>query len=524
MKSKKIFKNAKRVMAVALSVVIFLLSACSSDEQGMSETAENTTEATMTSLQDYIQELPDLESSSQPTEISSSDVSEVTQNSDSTVTEGATQKPSQNSNSTSKKVYETLKAELQAEIDKKDFSDVACKYLMMAFDGLYENYDIWADLRAGMPSKEKYIRTNLIDVIKDITTLDFLNEESKEGQEWLDSGHALGQTTSSFEVTIVYSENDGNEDEIICLLHEIRHVKQKKIVFNYEYFEGYEYLEQFLTEGDATDKSYYAGKAYAYKRAFDFFSNGNRTLNYGSFSGYGYPLHYIVYADLLYLVGFDVMERVCNGESPPAVIKETIAREYGEKSANEFFKALENMGSAEQSHTIFNNGVIFQKEFLKCVEKDISNLKTKNEVISFTNRYRFLKMNGLAIFKENEKDKTNEFFDIYSLDEKLTQKIISTKAFSFSNKDEENRGAIRCLLFTTDEDFLGYENANDFIQVPVNLKEVEYEYKDKKLLLSYADRNLNFEIKEVTLEMSFSDGKVVAKETDEICKNLKPLM
>lgn len=529
MKSKN-FNYMKRIAAIFLSAVILVLSACSSDTvQEKDNTAEKATEEVATKLQDYTWELPTQESLTQPTsetqlsETQTSAVTEVTGTSGATETEIVPQKPSQDSSDTSVNLYKTLKAELQAEIDKRDFSDVARRYLMLSFDSLYQYYDVWADLRFGMPSKEEYVRTNLISVIKDITKLDFIDIESQKGQDWLDDGHALGETTSSFKVTIVYSEENGNNDDIICLLHEIRHVKQKKIVFNKEYFKGYEYLKQFLIEGDASDKSYYAMNTCAYRRRFHGHLSGNRTLRYASFSPYGYPWHYTIYNDLLYLVGFDTMERVCNGESP-AIIKETIARKYGEQSADNIFKALKNMGSSEKGYVIFNNGVDFQKEFLKCVERDIANLKTKSEVISFTNRYRFLKMNSLAELVENEKVRTNEFFDIYALDEKLTQKIISTKAFSFSNNAEENHAAIRCLLFTTDEDFLGYEDAHKHIQVPVNLKEADYEYKDKKLFLNYIDRDPGLEGREVTLEMSFSGGKVVAKETDEVCRNLKPLM
>ena len=231
----------------------------------------------------------------------------------------------------------------------------------------------------------------------------------------------------------------------------------------------------------------------------------------------------------MFLVGYDLMEKIDNGEQPIESIKAAIDRRYGSQVSNNIFNELENLYNAKENND--DRGQLqaatnLQKEFLKCVEKDIDKLSNKDDVIKYTNIYRAYKINNLAKVYEDNKEITNEYFKIQRIDEKMMDKINQTKAFKFSNNKEENENAIRCLLHTTNDDFYQKDNIYKSIYVAPNLYDTKYEYKNGKLILYYDNVTENSSAngyKYVEMEINDSD-EVELKESNEKNFNLKQIV
>ena len=106
------------------------------------------------------------------------------------------------------------------------------------------------------------------------------------------------------------------------------------------------------------------------------------------------------------------------------------------------------------------------------------------------------KLNNLAQMYNGDKNITNSYFSINSLDEKMTDKIIKTNAFKFSTNQQENKKLVKSLLYTTTEEF--EQDDGSEIYVPTNLNDVKYKVQNGNLIISYkeGDKDITAILKE----------------------------
>ena len=392
--------------------------------------------------------------------------------------------------------YNKLLEQFNNEFNKKKFDKTSYKYLKAVLDNVYKNYDDWYETSKDLPSKEKYIKDNIINNIKNINTIKFYSENSKEGIENAQRGEASGYTDDNFNIVLIYGEDEA--DTIERTAHELNHIDQKNIVFNNQYFKGYEYLRSVIIEGGASTNMKYANPLKVEKMASNFIRDNNYELEYKADTGSGYPKEMNIYNNLQFLCGYNVMESLKEGK-PISTLESTISKKYGSDISNSIFRELKNMYNAQQNDNKkqeMESAVKLQKEFLSCIEKDISSLNKKSHVIKYANIYRMYKLNNLAQMYNGEKNVTNSYFSINSLDEKMADKIIKTNAFKFSTNQQENKKLVKSLLYTTTEEF--EQDDGSEIYVPTNLNDVKYKVQNENLIISYkeGDKDITAILKE----------------------------
>lgn len=536
--SDKIKRIFKRIIAIGGAASTLLLpTACASEQQPTNENTENDKHASF--VDDLREDFPTTQSELDKMGVIDDKITEptteftepTTENEmhDETTLPGPSTKPNNQQNNQEVDLYNKLLNQFNIEVNKKGFSDATYKYLKAAFDKTYENYDSWKQINKDLPSKEQYIRDNIISNIKNIKNIYLLPIESNEAQDKLNKGYGLGTTNNKFEIFLITDDSyESNFDkEVERLLHEIIHVGQKNIVFNKEYFSNYDYLKTIIIEGEATYKQKFMNEPTAEKLASKCISNGNYDLIYQNDNGQGYHKDLSIYSSLVFLAGYDAMERVSSGEQEINSIKVSIERRYGKQTADTIFSELVKQDKAEKNgdeKAQMEAATNFYKEVLKCIEKDIAKLKTKKDVIEYTNIYRAYKINVLPKISKGDVDHTNEYFGIAELDAQLSNKIIETEAFEFSTDNAKNKQAVRCLLFTSKDPLPGTNGT----YVPINLEEVEYAFNNGNLTLKYNNKTeFNSENKETFVTMKFKNGQVCVEDilkTNNTQQNFKPVM
>ncbi|MBR4450661.1 MAG: hypothetical protein IKS39_02365 [Clostridia bacterium] len=401
--------------------------------------------------------------------------------------------------------YDDLLQKLNDISSKKNLDDVEFAYAKTILDNLYANYDDWRECSKDFPSKEKYIYENLFEPLNNCM-LNFISTESDEGQRMLNAGSAFGFTErfgGKTKVTILYEPDEEKSDYLLSagrFLHELAHVSQMPILFNDTHFKDYPYLSYIVTEGGATFKMKMMNQCLARKMAANFTSHGDISLEYKLDNGDGYPKEMNYYCHLQYLAGYDVLEGVIKGDSA-SNIEARIAERYDTETAKRIFSLL---GSIETADLEENNKEELQYElelenlFLECVKKDISQLKTKEDVEAFTNIYRAYMIHLLpGIYLETHEDIT--YIDVThepghlskakEIDEYMADKICEFNAFGIDNTITADS------LLHTSTDYV-YESPDDFqwAFVPTNLYKTKFmEKEDGSLVLGYYDNNFEDE-------------------------------
>lgn len=154
--------------------------------------------------------------------------------------------------------YNKLLIQLNNKLSKKSFSDEVNKLFLETFESLYNNYLGWQKGYNNLPSREDYIKDNLIDVIEKIEKINFYKRDSKEANDILDEGLPSAwmelDENNQITVNIICEPSDTKNTEersedIENFFHEIIHCKESNITLNSEYFDDNIDLEQIFTEG-----------------------------------------------------------------------------------------------------------------------------------------------------------------------------------------------------------------------------------------------------------------------------------
>ena len=148
--------------------------------------------------------------------------------------------------------YNELLSKMNSELAKKNFSKEANQAFKDILDQLYKNYSTWQAIYKDLPPVEEYIQKNLIDSIKNVNSLNIYEADSEIGKKLQEEGHALGETDSEGNITMIFRGGEECIDDIERTFHEIIHCKQIQILFNEEYFKGNEELRLLILEGSTT--------------------------------------------------------------------------------------------------------------------------------------------------------------------------------------------------------------------------------------------------------------------------------
>ena len=433
-----------------------------------------------------------------------------------TIFQGTITKPN---SQTQEALYNKLLNSFNAEFNKKGFSDTAYKYLKAVFDETYKNYDQWQQISKDLPSKEEYMNTYIIGAIKDIKDMQFYSKNSKEAQERLEKGYRLGYITRDNKIIIIYddSSEENFRNDVEMTAHELQHVITK-VRRDESYFNNYPFLEDIIEEGGATARMKYTNKLKTEKLAANNIKLGEYKLKYKSDNEQGYHKEMNIYNNLTFLVGFDVMQKVDLGEAPIDIIKETIEQKYGENTSNKIFEELEKWYNGYQegdSAKKMQSATNLQNLFLDCIEKDIENLKTEEEVIKYANIYRAYKINNLARVYKNEEDITDEYFNIDELDKKMAEKMSKYKSFQFTSDKKQNQDAIMCLLYTTDKQI----GKGEDILITANLCATNCVYKDGAIYFAYYNetdyapgaRDVSIELEKINGDIKIEEKQIPNK-------------
>ena len=410
--------------------------------------------------------------------------------------EPETEKPVDKKEEQSKAKYNELLNKLNDELDKKDFSKEANQAIKTVLDNLYKNYPTWQVMYKDLPPVEEYIQNNLIDTIKNINSLTIYDSESEMGQKLQEEGQALGQTDSEMNITMIYTGKGNQIDDIEGTFHEIIHCKQKKIVFNEEYFEDNPDLRLLILEGSTTFNQKFVNPLDAKVTGTWSISNetGTSTINYNKDNCTGYLVELNAFENLVYLAGYDTMDKVEKGEISLSDLKNTIAQNYGHEKANKIWNTMHKWYSAYnenwQSDEAYNAAVDLQELYFDCIKQDINNLKP-NQVKEYMDIWRGYKLKVLPQVEDsNGKNITNDFFDsIDELDELLVDKIVESNTMYFTPDEKMNRATIKAVLFASNTEYYDSDGIYKDIYLPPTIKNTSYKYSGTGcLIITYENR------------------------------------
>lgn len=335
------------------------------------------------------------------------------------------------------KEYNNLFQQLNNELNKKTFPEEANKLFIDTLKRLYENYPEWQKGYKDLPNREEYIKSNLIDIIKEIYTIEYYKEDSKEANELYEEGSPSAWTTfdenDNLIVGVIAKEADKSTEEerninIERFYHEIIHCKQKDIIGS-NYFDENEEIEEIYLEGGATFHMKFTNPYTLEVGGIWSVENekGDLVVNYNKDNCVGYLLQLNAYEKLVYLVGYTTMDKVEKGEIPLSTIEETIGKKYGAGKATEFLNIMKEWkieyDNSYKGDEIYNLAIELENKFLEFVKQDINSLETKQQIEEYKAIWeRYETKNLPQVIKEDSKDITNETFNIDSIKESLKNK------------------------------------------------------------------------------------------------------
>lgn len=333
--------------------------------------------------------------------------------------------------------YDRLLSKLKKELSKKAFDEEVNKLFFDTFDRLYENYPTWQHGYRDLPGRELYITENLINIIGTIDKVYFYAKGTKEANELEEEGYASAWTSADengniYIAIIAKKSNEAGKEtrnrDIECFYHEISHCKQQD---EEGYFDGYDEFIYLFTEGGATFHM-----KFTYPFSLDvggswFIEFNGTEINYTKNTSYGYPSYMNMYEKLVYLGGYELIDRIEKCEMPFSDLKKTIAEKYGQTQTDVFFKTLlewlVEYDERYRGEKIYNLSIELENQFLDFIKQDIESLKTKEEVKEYKPIYEFYIQRNLPQIENTNvkpyKDLTREIFDIETLDKMLEEKL-----------------------------------------------------------------------------------------------------
>ena len=154
---------------------------------------------------------------------------------------------------------------------------------------------------------------------------------------------------------------------------------------------------------------------------------GSLIIDYNKDNGAGYLVDLNAYEKLVYLVGYNTMDKVEKGELPISIVEETITKKYGKTQASKFLQTMKEWyteyNNSYKGEEIYNLAIEFENVFLECVKQDINMLQTENEIREYKEIWEHYKTKNLPQVTEDEAKNniTNEIFNIESIDNMLNK-------------------------------------------------------------------------------------------------------
>ncbi len=411
--------------------------------------------------------------------------------------------------------YNELAEKLNAELAKKDFSDEANTSVQEVFDKLWKNYPQWQGVYQDLPSVSDYIQSHLIDVIQVIPDIEIIEADSEVGKVFLEAGEPLGVAgNETNSIRMIYSGGEEHDEDIEGLYHEITHCKQK--IRDEEYFEDCKDLWEIIIEGGATFHEKFVNpiNPEIYTTWTIANGSGTNTIHYKKDNAVGYFFHLSLYENLIYLAGYDLMQRVDEKEIPIAEIKNAITKKYGQEIASEIWNNMQHLSNLYgdskdiESEEAFECALALQKQCLQCIKQDIANLDTRDTsaITQYMDIYRNYKLKVLPQIRlDYETEITSGILNVDELDHALIDKIVSSNALRFTTNEQLNRMAIKCVLFASSNPYPRLDNEDELIYLPSDIKNTAYEYvKDGLLKMTYT----TVDGEQVSLEMPFDENGI----------------
>jgi hypothetical protein len=428
-------KNIKTYFKKILIVTIFLMivvtiSACDQSNDNLQETLTNTISDNATCTTGLSEETTTETTTEATTEATTETVTDPVE------TTTAEAVPDD---------YKRLKDKLKHELDKKSFDEEINYLFYDTLNALYKNYPTWKHGYRDLPDTEKYITENLINVVQNVDNAVFYDIESEEGKQFFESGHALGwvQQESNGELTLSVTSYKAKKSKVMNarksdierFYHEVIHCKQKKILWNYDYFDNNATFFDLLIEGGTTFHSKFVNPYSLDLGGSWKISRGDKlvAIEYTKSNCMGYLVNLNAYEKLVYLVGYDVIDGIEKAEIPFSAVRNTIVKNYGEEQGNKFYYLMESWYAeylnSSFSDKIFNLSLELEYLFWDLMEQDIKALSSKEEATAYKPIYDFYMQRNMPIVTRDYPDEhtfdyiTSEYFDSSELDEMLNEKL-----------------------------------------------------------------------------------------------------
>ena len=429
--------SSKLLLVMIILMIIVTFSSCDKPKDKPQEASTNTISDTTTSTTNSSKE----ETTEATTETVSETTTETSTETVETTTETTTETVETTTTAPAPDDYKRLKDNLKQELNKKSFNKEINLLFYDTLDALYKNYPTWKHGYRDLPDTEEYITENLINVVKNVGNAVFYDKDSPEGKKLLDDGSALGwvQVESNGELTlcvICYTSELGKrtgerKDDIERFFHEIIHCKQKKILWNYDYFNNNETFFDLFIEAGTTFHQKFTVPFSLMEGGAWMVTNDNEeiSINYTKDNCTGYLINLNAYEKLIYLVGYDIIDGMEKGEIPFSSLRNTLAKNYGIVQGNNFYYLMEkwykeylNDWSSDET---FNLSIQLENMFFEFIRQDIKALSTKEEAIAYKPIYDFYMQRNLPIIRVEDtyENITKDYFDTSELDEMLNEKL-----------------------------------------------------------------------------------------------------
>lgn len=380
--------------------------------------------------------------------------------------------------------YNKLLNELKSELAKKDFDSNVDETLIKVFNDLYENYNSWQGLYKDLPTREEFIEDKLINSIAYINEFKIYKDGSPEAQQVIKEYGSTNLTTADNRILMTRDD----EYSPMIALHEIAHAEQNieespaKEKGNY-YYNGVDFSKA-LCEGEATFNMKFTTTPSSEKTTADIIDNSEGNIvEYGKSIREGYGKYLYIYENLNLFAGYKNLDSV-KEKNIPSQIENDIAQKYGNELASEVMENLAKLIKLENSYNKdkqYQQAIETQKVFLKCIEKDIEALSSKNDVKKYINIYRGYKLNNLAQITDSEGNNiTNEIFNIDELDNKMISKILEYNAIpEFTQNEKLNYMALKAILMASNEAYYDKEGIYQELYIPNTIDNTNYKYVEK---------------------------------------------
>lgn len=379
---------------------------------------------------------------------------------------------------------EKLRYELEEELVKKDFPEEAKTFIRECFKQLYKYYPTWRFMYKDLPSREEYIRDNLINVIPNIPEIEMVKAGTARANDLTDVASAF--TEQDFRVRVVYEDptvatEEQHLSDLELLLHEFAHCETPN-VFNPLPYEQSEELRQWFTEGEATFHSKFMFPLTSNQDSAWMIRNesNTRTINYGKTTGVGYMFNLYSYENLVYLAGYDTVKQVGHHDGV-SLVRHTITQKYGKEEEQAFWELLcyinDSWDEAWNTDALYESAVQLQNMLLDFIKQDIRALDPNNpeEIQKYMDVYRGYKLKIMPSVGDDEYNLyTNEVFEVDETDELLIDKIEEAHLYSFSKNRKLNRMAIKSILYADNETH--GEPFGDYL--PTNICGTQYSYEE----------------------------------------------